>query len=157
MRQILPPENTSVNFYFCPDHDSLSERIRSIRLEIAVQLRLEYCVMRRSRRWTPSIVPNGSDQNVYLVIDCNAHGDCVWREADVGSTDLDSVITDLISGQYSDPLRVVAFNTFEHWAEDVSEDVAREVRRRSDLTYEILMPGVEVFVARHVGHERQLT
>jgi hypothetical protein len=113
--------------------------------------------MRRSR-WTPSTVPNGSDQNVYLVRDCNARGDCVWRrEADVGSTDLDTVITDLISGQYPDPLRVVAFNTFEHWAQDVSEEVAREVRRRADLSYADLIPGVEEFVTRYAGPERQLT
>jgi hypothetical protein len=153
---IISQPKTLVNFYFRPDHDSLSERIHSNKLEIAVQLRLEYCVMRRSR-WTPSIVPNGSDQNVNLVRDCNARGDCVWREADVGSTDLDTVITDLISGQYPDPLRVVAFNTFEHWALDVSEDVAREVRRRADLSYADLIPGVEEFVTRCAGPERQLT
>jgi putative SOS response-associated peptidase YedK len=29
---------------------------------------------------TPSIVPSGADQNVYLVFDCNGRGwDCVWR------------------------------------------------------------------------------
>jgi hypothetical protein len=28
---------------------------------------------------------------------------------------------------------VVAFNTAERWSEDVSEDVARELRRRCDL------------------------
>jgi hypothetical protein len=38
--------------------------------------------------------------------------------------DLETTITDLMSGQYSDPVRVIAFNTSEHWAEDASEDVA---------------------------------
>jgi hypothetical protein len=38
-----------------------------------------------------------------------------------------------MSGQYSNPVRVIAFNTVEHWAEDVSEDIAREIRRRVDL------------------------
>jgi hypothetical protein len=105
----------------------------------------------------PSIVPNGSDQNVYLVVDCAGTGSrCVWREADLADTDLETVISDLIAGQYSDPLRVVAFNTYEHWAEDVSEDVAREVRRCADLSYADLIPGVEEFVTRHAGPERQL-
>jgi hypothetical protein len=34
-----------------------------------------------SMRHAPvSIVPNGNEQNVYLVIDCNARADCFWRE-----------------------------------------------------------------------------
>jgi hypothetical protein len=111
----------------------------------------------RCSGWAPSIVPNGNDQNVYLVVDCDSSGRrCVWREADGEETALETVITDLISGQYSDPLRIVAFNTFEHWAEDVSGDVAREVRRRADLAHNYLIPGVEEFVNRHVGVERQL-
>jgi hypothetical protein len=43
------------------------------------------------------------------------------------------VISDLMSGQFNNPVRVVAFNVAEHWAEDASEDVAREIMRRFDL------------------------
>ena len=56
-----------------------------------------------------------------------------WREADYEATDLETVIQDLLTGQYRSPIRVVAFNTAERWSEDVSEDVARELRRRCDL------------------------
>jgi hypothetical protein len=38
-----------------------------------------------------------------------------------------------MSGQYDDPVRVVAFNISEHWSEDASEDVAREIMHRLDL------------------------
>jgi hypothetical protein len=38
-----------------------------------------------------------------------------------------------MSGQFNDPVRVVAFNTTERWSEDVSEDVAREITRRLGL------------------------
>jgi hypothetical protein len=110
----------------------------------------------RQSRWTPSIVPNVGDQNVYLVLDCFERSGCAWREADIGQTDLETVIHDLMSGQYNDPQRVVAFNTFEHWADDVSEDVAREIRRRADLRHEDLSSSIEAFVVRHAGHERQL-
>ncbi|WNV10074.1 hypothetical protein [Tardiphaga sp. 709] len=79
----------------------------------------------RQSRWTPSIVPSIGDQNVYLVLDCFERSGCAWREADAGKTDLETVIRDLMSGQYNDPQRVIAFNTFEHWADDVSEGVAR--------------------------------
>jgi hypothetical protein len=32
--------------------------------------------------WTPSIVPNGDDQNVYLVVNDLGRLGRVWREAD---------------------------------------------------------------------------
>ena len=111
--------------------------------------------MRRSG-WTPSIVPGVGDHNVYLVLDCFDGAGCAWREADVAGTDLETVIADLMAGQYHDPQRVVAFNTAEHWAEDVSTDVAREIRRRADLRYEDLTSSIEAFVDRHAGRERQL-
>ncbi|MDR6659763.1 hypothetical protein J2W51_002333 [Tardiphaga robiniae] len=76
----------------------------------------------RQSRWTPTIVPNVGDQNVYLVLDCFERSGCAWREADAGDTDLETVIRDLMAGQYNDPQRVIAFNTSEHWADDVSED-----------------------------------
>jgi hypothetical protein len=38
--------------------------------------------MRRS--WTPSIVPNSSDQNVYLVVDDFRRNGRVYPEIDVG-------------------------------------------------------------------------
>ena len=43
---------------------------------------------------------------------------------------LDSVVDDLLAGQFNNPVRVVAFNTSEGWSRDVSEDVAREVVSR---------------------------
>ena len=79
--------------------------------------------------WTPSIVPNGEDQNVYLVIDDFGRNGRVYREADVETTDLETVILDMLEGQYKSPVRVVAFNTAEKW----SQDVARELRQRCDL------------------------
>ncbi|MDB5565891.1 MAG: hypothetical protein JWP84_2457 [Tardiphaga sp.] len=57
--------------------------------------------------WTPSIVPSGWDQNVYLVVDCDRHGACVWTEAYVEATDLETVIADLMSGHYRDRLIIL--------------------------------------------------
>jgi hypothetical protein len=84
--------------------------------------------------WAPSIVPRDDDQNVYLVIDhLGGRLGRVWRETDAETTDLETVITDLLDCQYSNPVRVIAFNTAEGWAKDVSEDVAHELRRRADF------------------------
>jgi hypothetical protein len=40
--------------------------------------------------------------------------------------DSETVIADIISGQYKKPVRVVAFNTAGGWARDVAQDIARE-------------------------------
>jgi hypothetical protein len=112
--------------------------------------------MRRSS-WTPSIVTSDTDETVYLVIDCDRAGRrCVWREADVGATDIETV-TDLLDGQYPDPENVVAINLAEGWSQDVSRDIAREIKHRCDMQACDPPSCVQDFVARYVGWERQLT
>jgi hypothetical protein len=70
---------------------------------------------------------------VYLVVDDLGHLGRSWRETNVEDPCLEMVIADLLEGQYNDPVRVVGFNTAEGWARDMSEDVAKEIRRRCDL------------------------
>jgi hypothetical protein len=114
-------------------------------------------VMRKSG-WTPSIVPRGDDQTVYLVVDDLGRNGRVWREADEETTDLETVIQDLLTGQCKSPIRVVAFNTAEGWSQDVSADVAQEVRHRCDLQMRDVPFFLQDFVDRYEGryHEVQL-
>jgi hypothetical protein len=49
------------------------------------------------------------------------------------------------------------FNSVEHWAEDASEDVAREIMRRLDLAGHELPSPIQAFVDSHLGPDRQLT
>ena len=108
--------------------------------------------------WTPSIVPTDGGENVYLIAEDFGKLGRAWREADYEATDLETVIQDLLSGQYSAPIRVVAFNTEERWSEDVSEDVAHELRRRCDLQARDVPSSIQDFVERHEGYAwRQLT
>jgi hypothetical protein len=72
----------------------------------------------RKSNWTPSIVPGGHDQTVYLVADDFGRVGRAWREADYEGTDLETVIQDMLSGQYTNPIRVIAFNIAERWSED---------------------------------------
>jgi hypothetical protein len=76
-----------------------------------------------SSNWTPSNVPNEHDQTVTWWL-TNSKTGSVWREADYEDIDLETVMQDLLSGQYNNPIRVVTFNTAEKWSQDVSEDVA---------------------------------
>lgn len=111
-------------------------------------------VMRKSH-WTPSIIPNDNDQTVYLVAEDFGKLGRAWREAEYDATDLETIIQDLLSGQYNNPIRIVAFNTEERWSEDVSEDVAQELRRRCDLQLRDLPSSVRDFVRRHEGRDRR--
>ena len=105
-------------------------------------------------RTSPSIVPNDNDETVYLVADDFGRLGRAWREADYEATDLETVIQDLLTGQYSHPIRVVAFNIAERW----SEDVARELRRRCDMQMRDLPSTISDFVERHEDRDRlQLT
>jgi hypothetical protein len=83
----------------------------------------------RKPGWTPSIVPKGEgDQNVYIVLDDFGRSGRAYRESDVERADLEAVIMDMLDGQYKNPVRVVGFNTGEKWSQDVSGDVAQELR-----------------------------
>ena len=108
------------------------------------------------RSLVPSIAPNGHDQTVYLVINNFGNLGTAFPETDVDKADLETVIGDLMSGQYSDPVRVVAFNTAEQWSADVSQDVAYEITRRADLAGDDLASIAES-VETHAGPARQLS
>jgi hypothetical protein len=112
----------------------------------------------RKPHWTPSIIPGDDDKTVYLIAEDFEKLGRAWREADYEATDLETVIQDLLSGQYNNPIRVVAFNTAERWSEDVSQDVACELRRRCDLQQSDLPSSIKDFVERQEGAAwRQLT
>ena len=61
-----------------------------------------------------------------------------------------------MTGQFSKPQRVVAFNTAEGWARDVSEDVAWEVLKRAVERASPLPSGTRQFTIFHVGEDETL-
>jgi hypothetical protein len=63
--------------------------------------------------WTPEIATYGADQTVYLVVDRFGALGTVYRETEVERVDLEAITADFMSGQFNDPIRVVAFNTLE--------------------------------------------
>ena len=81
-------------------------------------------------RTSPSIVPEGADHDTYLVLNNFGRIGCSWRETDVDKADRETLIRDLVEGQYGHPVRIVAFNTAEGWSRDVTMDIADELRRR---------------------------
>ena len=106
--------------------------------------------------WSPGMVPYGADETVYLVVDSFSSGS-VYRETEIEKADLETIVGDLLSGQYNSPVRVVAFNTLEHWSEDVSSDVAAEIQMRCDMDGVPVPDHLTDFVQTHIHPVRQLT
>jgi hypothetical protein len=65
-----------------------------------------------------STVPHGAFDMFYLVLESFGARGTTYRETDVERADLETVIGDLLAGEFHAPVRVVAFNTREHWAGD---------------------------------------
>ncbi|UWU66219.1 hypothetical protein [Bradyrhizobium sp. NC92] len=84
-------------------------------------------------RSSPSIVPvDRLDRDIYLVLeDFGARAGCAWRETDEADTDLETVLHDLLSGQYAYPARIVCFNAGEGWSRDATSDVADTLAQRA--------------------------
>jgi hypothetical protein len=104
----------------------------------------------RKSGWTPSIVPCGDDHEVYLVLDDLGRLGRVWREA-AEHTYLKTVIRELLTGQYRNPIGIVGFNMLEGWSQDVSHDVAQELRRRCDPHGRDVPSDILNFVELHEG------
>src|SRR5438270_12007626 len=52
-----------------------------------------------------------------------------WRLPPVEDR-IESVVDDLLEGQYNNPVRVIGFDAAQRTSRDVSEEVARELRQR---------------------------
>jgi hypothetical protein len=81
-------------------------------------------------RASPSIAPHGLDQDTCLVLDDFGRLGRGWRETDEGATDRETVIRNLLSGAYNNPVGIVAFDTVEGRSRDATGDIADDVRRR---------------------------
>ena len=54
------------------------------------------------------------------------------RETDPRQADRQTVLANLLSGQYEPPLRIAACKTAEGWARDVTAEIAQEVLALAD-------------------------
>ena len=104
---------------------------------------------------SPPIVPYGADQTIYLVVDCIGAGRAC-RETELERPELDAVVAELLAGQYNAPVRVIAFNTLEHWRRDISKEVAEEIRVLCDIEGISVPEHISDFVERYTARTPQL-
>jgi len=58
------------------------------------------------REWTPSIAPGSPGQDYHIVV-CNFRDGPAFLETDLYRADFDTIVTNMIVGEYSEPLRVI--------------------------------------------------
>ncbi|MCS3497684.1 hypothetical protein M2189_003359 [Bradyrhizobium japonicum] len=99
-------------------------------------------------RISPSIVP-GSERDIYLVLDdFGGRLGRAWTETDEEHTDRETLLRHLMEGQYSNPARIVSFNTGEGWSRDASEDITEALQQRCAVRGEV-PPSLEAFLEIH--------
>jgi hypothetical protein len=98
----------------------------------------------------PSIVPYGADQTLYLVMDSQGPKGLEVHNP-VERQDFDSVITDLMSARFGNPIGIFAFNTLEHWTADISKNVAEEILCRCDIEGTAVPAYLMDFVAKNLN------
>jgi hypothetical protein len=67
----------------------------------------------------------GLDVTVHIVLNDFGPLGRAYVETDEDEADEATIVEDILTGQYSRPIRVIAFNAAEGWARDVTEDIAR--------------------------------
>ena len=98
------------------------------------------------------IVPYGADQTLFLVVDRITR----TKDKRIERTDLETTVRDLVAGCFKDPLRVISFNTLEHWVTDISTEVAAEIQSRCDMDGGALPDHLREFVEGHICPTRRM-
>ena len=107
------------------------------------------------RDW-PSIVPAASE-DYYLVVNHYGRFGTAFPETDLDRANYETTISDLMSGQHNNPLRVIMYNPETNRSEDVSHAIAQEILRRLGIEGRSVPSGLEDFIDHHAGTDRQLT
>ena len=74
-----------------------------------------------------------------------------YAETGDDGADEKTTIENILSGQYSHPIRVVAFTTAESWARDVTEDIAQAVLSKAQHQYRSISIAAQEFLVRTLG------
>jgi hypothetical protein len=95
------------------------------------------------------------DVDVYLVLDDFGTIGRAYREADETQTDRDTVIRNLLSGEYNNPVRVVCFNTTQASSRDATLEIVREIQERANRHGLELSRGLRDFIEYEIAREKR--
>ena len=97
---------------------------------------------------SPPLAPKlNGDATVYIVLSDFGPLGRAYVETDEAAASERDVVSNISSGQYPKPIRVVAFNTAEGWSRDVTEDIAQALLER-DASENDLSESAKIFFGR---------
>jgi hypothetical protein len=97
------------------------------------------------------LAPREPDVTVHIVLNDFGPLGRAYVETDETEADEATIVENILSGQYSHPLRVVAMNTAEGWARDVTEDIARVVLSKARSEDRSIGIAAQEFLVRVLG------
>ena len=97
------------------------------------------------------LAPGEPDVTVHIVLNDFGPLGSAYVETDEAEADEATIIENILSGQYSHPVRVVAFNTAEGWARDVNEDIAHAVLDKAHSEPRSIGVVAQEFLVRVLG------
>jgi hypothetical protein len=100
------------------------------------------------------LVPAG-DVTVHIVLNDFGNLGRAYVETDEAAADEATIVGNILTGQYSCPLRVIAFNTSEGWSRDVTEDIAVAVMNRVRSEQRSIGKAAQEFLERVLGETAQ--
>jgi len=106
---------------------------------------------------SPPLAPVGFDVDVYVVLDDFGSIGRSYRETAEEDADRESLIRDLMGGQYNNPVRIVCFNTAKGTSRDATLEIAREIQDRVSREGEEISPGLRDFIEWELGRSKRLS
>ncbi len=92
----------------------------------------------------------------YVVIDDFGSIGRSYREAAEEGGDRESLIRDLMGGQYNNPVRIVCFNTARGTSRDVTFEIVREIHDRVSRKGVEISPGLRDFIEWELDRAKRL-
>jgi hypothetical protein len=97
------------------------------------------------RNQTPLAPHEPFDVTVHIVLNDFGPLGRAYVETDEAEADGATIIESILGGEYSHPVRVIAFNTAEGWARDVTEDITRAVLSKAQSEHRPISIVVQEF------------
>jgi hypothetical protein len=102
------------------------------------------------RTQTP-LAPREPDVTAYIVLNDFGPLGRAYVETDEAEADEATIVGNILSGEYSHPVRVIAFNTAEGWARDVTEDIAQAVLSKAHSEPRSIGIAAQEFLVKVLG------
>jgi hypothetical protein len=106
---------------------------------------------------SPPLAPGGFDVDVYVVLDDFGSIGRSYRETAEEGADRESLIRDLMDGQYNNPARIVCFNTAQGTSRDATLEIAQEIQNRVSRKGEEISPGLRDFIEWELDRTKRLS